>query len=129
MKAHAIKNNEALQAYFSGRVQKLVTKHGKTVIGWDEVLVDGVRKDIVIQSWRGQASLAKAAKQGYRGILSNGYYLDLGWSAARHYAVDPMSGDAASLSPQDKQRILAGGPCMWAAYAKPANAHSRISPT
>jgi hexosaminidase len=73
MKAHGIKNNQALQAYFSGRVQKLVTRHGKTVVGWDEVLVEGVPKDIVIQSWRGQASLAQAAKQGYRGILSNGY--------------------------------------------------------
>jgi hexosaminidase len=128
MKAHGIKNNEALQAYFSGRVQKLVTKHGKTVVGWDEVLVEGVPKDIVIQSWRGQASLAKAAKQGYRGILSNGYYLDLGWSAARHYAVDPMSGDAANLSPEEKQRILGGESCMWAEYVSPENVDSRIWP-
>jgi len=128
MKVHGFKNNEALQAYFSGRVQKLVTKHGKTVIGWDEVLVEGVPKDIVIQSWRGQASLAKAAKQGYRGILSNGYYLDLGWSAARHYAVDPMSGDAANLSPQEKQRILGGESCMWAEYVNPENVDSRIWP-
>jgi hexosaminidase len=128
MKAHGIKNNEALQAYFSGRVQKLVTKHGKTVIGWDEVLVEGVPKDIVIQSWRGQASLAKAAKQGYRGILSNGYYLDLGWSAARHYAVDPMSGDAANLSAEEKQRILGGESCMWAEYVNPENLDSRIWP-
>ena len=30
MKAHKLKNNEALQAYFSGRVQELVVKHGKT---------------------------------------------------------------------------------------------------
>ena len=128
MKAHGLKNNEALQAYFSGRVQKLVTKHGKTVVGWDEVLVEGVPKDIVIQSWRGQASLAKAAKQGYRGILSNGYYLDLGWSAARHYAVDPMSGDAANLSPEEKQRILGGESCMWAEYVNPENVDSRIWP-
>jgi hexosaminidase len=128
MKAHGIKNNEALQAYFSGRVQKLVTKHGKTVVGWDEVLVEGVPKDIVIQSWRGQASLAKAAKQGYRGILSNGYYLDLGWPAARHYAVDPMSGDAASLSAEEKQRILGGESCMWAEYVSPENVDSRIWP-
>jgi hexosaminidase len=128
MKAHGIKNNEALQAYFSGRVQKLVTKHGKTVVGWDEVLVEGVPKDIVIQSWRGQASLAKAAKQGYRGILSNGYYLDLGWSAARHYAVDPMSGDAANLSAEEKQRILGGESCMWAEYVSPENVDSRIWP-
>lgn len=128
MKAHGIKNNEALQGYFSGRVQKLVTKHGKAVIGWDEVLVEGVPKDIVIQSWRGQASLAKAAKQGYRGILSNGYYLDLGWSAARHYAVDPMSGDAANLSAEEKQRILGGESCMWAEYVNPENVDSRIWP-
>jgi hexosaminidase len=128
MKAHGIKNNQALQAYFSGRVQKLVTKHGKTVVGWDEVLVEGVPKDIVIQSWRGQASLAQAAKQGYRGILSNGYYLDLGWSAARHYAVDPMSGDAANLSAEEKPRILGGESCMWAEYVSPENVDSRIWP-
>jgi hexosaminidase len=128
MKAHGIKNNEALQAFFSGRVQKLVTKHGKAVVGWDEVLVEGVPKDIVIQSWRGQASLARAAKQGYRGILSNGYYLDLGWSAARHYAVDPMSGDAANLSAEEKQRILGGESCMWAEYVNPENVDSRVWP-
>jgi len=128
MKTHELKNNEALQAYFSGRVQKLVTRHGKTVVGWDEVLVEGVPKDIVIQSWRGQASLAKAAAQGFRGILSNGYYLDLGWPAARHYAVDPMSGDAASLSAEEKQRILGGESCMWAEYVSPENVDSRIWP-
>jgi len=98
------------------------------VVGWDEVLVPGVPKDIVIQSWRGQASLAQAAKQGYRGILSNGYYLDLGWSAARHYAVDPMSGDAANLSAEEKQRILGGESCMWAEYVSPENVDSRIWP-
>ena len=128
MKSQGIKNNQELQAYFSGRVQKLVVKHGKVVIGWDEVLVPGVPKDIVIQSWRGQASLAQAAKQGYRGILSNGYYLDLGWSAARHYAVDPMSGDAANLSAEEQQRILGGESCMWAEYVNPENVDSRIWP-
>jgi len=128
MKTHGIKNNQALQAQFSERVQKLVVKHAKAVVGWDEVLVPGVPKDIVIQSWRGQASLAQAAKQGYRGILSNGYYLDLGWPASRHYAVDPMDGPAASLSPEEKQRILGGEACMWAEYVNPENIDSRIWP-
>jgi hexosaminidase len=128
MKAHGIKNNDALQAYFSGRVQKLVVKHGKAVVGWDEVLVPGGPKDIVIQSWRGQASLALAAKQGYRAILSNGYYLDLGWPAARHYGVDPMSGDAANLSADEKLRVLGGESCMWAEYVNPENVDSRIWP-
>src|SRR6266699_2566233 len=128
MKTHGIKNNQALQAQFSERVQKLVVKHAKAVVGWDEVLVPGVPKDIVIQSWRVQASPAQAAKQGYRGILSNGYYLDLGWPASRHYAVDPMDGAAASLSPEEKQRILGGEACMWAEYVNPENLDSRIWP-
>src|SRR5260370_13455261 len=88
-KSHKFATNEALQAYFSERVQKIVTKHGKAVVGWDEVFIPGVPKDIVIQSWPGPASLAQAAPHGYHGILSNGYYLHLGCPAALHYALDP----------------------------------------
>ena len=102
IRAHDLKGNAGLQLYFNKRLQGIVSKHGKSMVGWDEVLDPTLPKDIVIQSWRGQASLAEAAKQGYRGILSNGYYLDLGWSAARHYAVDPMGDAAASLSPEEK---------------------------
>jgi hexosaminidase len=128
MKSHNLKNNDALQAYFSQRMQAIVTKHGKAVVGWDEVFIPGVPKDIVIQSWRGQASLAQAAAQGYRGILSNGYYLDLGWSAARHYAVDPMSGAAANLTPDQQKLILGGESCMWSEYVDAENIDSRIWP-
>jgi hexosaminidase len=127
-KAHKLKNNEALQAYFSSRVQELVVKHGKTPVGWDEILVPGVPKSIVIQSWRGADSLAAAAKQGYRGVLSSGYYLDLGWSAARHYAVDPVGGAAATLSVAEQQNILGGESCMWSEYVNAENIDSRIWP-
>jgi hexosaminidase len=128
MRGHGIKNNQALQAYFNKRLQAIVEKHGKSMIGWDEILDPSLPKDITIQSWRGWASLVAAAKQGYRGILSNGYYLDLGWPAARHYAVDPMSGDAANLSPEEKQRILGGESCMWSEYVNAENVDSRIWP-
>ena len=127
-KSHDLKTNEDLQAYFSQRVQRIVTKHGKSVIGWDEVFIPGVPKDIVIQSWRGPQSLAAAAQQGYRGILSNGYYLDLGWSAARHYAVDPMSAAAAGLTADQNKLILGGESCMWSEYVNAENVDSRIWP-
>ena len=128
MKSHDIKNNEGLQAYFSQHVQELVVKHGKTPIGWDEILVPGVPKNIVIHSWRGADSLAAAAKQGYRGILSNGYYIDLGWSAARHYVVDPMGGAAANLTLEQQERILGGEATMWSEYVNWENIDSRIWP-
>jgi hexosaminidase len=109
-------------------VQDLLVKHGKTPIGWDEILVPGVPKTIVIQSWRGADSLAAAAKMGYRSILSNGYYIDLGWSAARHYAVDPMGGAAANLTTEEKERILGGESTMWSEYVNAENIDSRIWP-
>ncbi len=127
-KAHHIQSNEELQAYFSKRVQELVLHHGKTPVGWDEILVPGVPTTIVIQSWRGAESLAAAAKSGYRGILSNGYYLDLGWSAARHYAVDPLGGAAASLPPAEQKSILGGESAMWSEYVNEENVDSRIWP-
>src|SRR6516225_1455283 len=89
MRAHGLKTNQDLQAYFNERVEKIVAKHGKIMVGWDEILRPTLPKDIVVQSWRGQESLAQAAKLGFRGLLSYGYYLDLMWPTARHYAVDP----------------------------------------
>ena len=128
MRAHNIKTNQDLQAYFNQRVQKIVSKHGKTMIGWDEILRPELPKSIVIQSWRGQESLAQAAKLGYRGLLSHGYYIDLMWPASQHYAVDPMSDAAANLSPEENSRILGGEATMWAEYVSPENIDSRIWP-
>ncbi len=128
MHARGLKDNAGLQAYFTARVQKIVSKHGKTMLGWDEILQPGFPKDIVIQSWRGQESLAQAAKLGYRGILSAGYYIDLNESAAQHYAVDPMSGGAANLSAEESARILGGEDTMWSEYVSPENIDSRIWP-
>jgi hexosaminidase len=128
MRLHDLKSNQDLQAYFNKRVQLIVTKHGKTTLGWDEVLHPDLPKSIVIQSWRGQDSLAAAAKQGYRGLLSYGYYLDLIWPASRHYGVDPMSGAAANLTPEESQRVLGGEACMWSEYVSPENIDSRVWP-
>jgi hexosaminidase len=128
IKAHNMKNNQDLQAYFNERLQKIVAKNHKTMVGWDEILHPDLPKTVIVQSWRGQQSLAAAAKQGYRGLLSFGYYLDLMWPAARHYAVDPMSDAAADLTPQEKSLILGGESCQWAEWVTPENIDSHIWP-
>ena len=128
MRKHEIKSNQELQAYFNKRVQEIVSKHKKTMIGWDEILSPDLPKSTVIQSWRGQESLAGAARQGYRGLLSHGYYLDLIWPTWHHYAIDPMSDAATSLSPEEEQRILGGEACMWAEFVSSENIDSRIWP-
>jgi hexosaminidase len=126
--AHGMKNNQDLQAYFNQRLQKIVAKNHKIMVGWDEILHPDLPKTIIVQSWRGQASLAAAAKQGYSGLLSFGYYLDLMWPAARHYAVDPMADAAANLTPEEQSRILGGESCQWAEWVTPENIDSHIWP-
>jgi len=126
--SHGMKSNQDLQAYFNQRLQKILSKHHKIMVGWDEILRPDLPKSIVVQSWRGQESLATAAQQGYSGLLSFGYYLDLMWPASRHYAVDPTSGAAASLTPEQKNRILGGEACMWGEWISPENINSRIWP-
>ncbi len=128
MREHGIKDNAALQAYFTGRVQKLVTKRGKITVGWDEVLQPDTPKDVVIQSWRGPDSLAQAARHAYRGILSSGYYIDLNQPASQHYAVDPMEGATASLTPEEQKNILGGEATMWSEFVTPENVGGRIWP-
>lgn len=128
IKAHGMKNNQDLQTYFNQRLEKIVAKNHKTMVGWDEILHPDLPKNIVVQSWRGQQSLAEAAQQGYRGLLSYGYYLDLMWPTSRHYAVDPMSGAAANLTPEQKKLILGGESCQWAEWVTPENIDSHIWP-
>jgi hexosaminidase len=128
MRTHGLKTDADLQGYFNTRIQKIVAKHGKAMEGWDEILRPDLPKDIVIQSWRGQASLAEAAKQGYRGLLSSGYYLDLGQPASQHYAVDPLGDGAADLSAEQAKQIFGGEACMWSEYVSPENIDSRIWP-
>jgi hexosaminidase len=125
-------SDEKLQAYFNRRILDIVKSHGKKMMGWDEILAPDLPKDIVIQSWRGQQSLADAVQQGFQGILSSGYYLDHMDSSARHYAVDPLidpkTKQPLSLTPQQTAHILGGEACMWSEYVSAENVDSRIWP-
>ena len=128
MHAHNLKNNADLQAYFNTRIQKIVAKHGKTMEGWDEILRPDLPKTIVIQSWRGQQSLADAAQTGiswaaFVGLLSRSD----GFSGLALRS-GPFADGAANLSDEDKQKILGGEACMWAEYVSPENIDSRIWP-
>ncbi|HTS70144.1 MAG TPA: family 20 glycosylhydrolase [Terriglobia bacterium] len=128
-KSHGMKDNADLQLYFNGRLLPIVQKHGKKMVGWDEIFHPGLPKDIVVHSWRGPESLAQTARLGYMSILSNGYYLDFALAPADYYRVDPLGGAAASLAPDQASRILGGEACMWSELVTPENVDSRIWPS
>ncbi|MGC2398514.1 MAG: family 20 glycosylhydrolase [Acidobacteriaceae bacterium] len=127
MREHNLRDTAALQNYFNQRLLKILEKHGKHMIGWDEILTPDLPKDVVVQSWRGFDSLATGARNGYSSILSAGYYLNLMSTAADHYMVDPLP-QASGLSPEEQARILGGEACMWTEQTTSRDIDSRIWP-
>jgi hexosaminidase len=127
MKRKGFEKPSQLQTYFSQRVVRIVEKHGKKPVGWDEVLVPGLPKNVMVQSWRGVESLAAGALQGYRGILSAPYYLDGMKSNETHYLADPIPTDT-TLTPEQQKLILGGEVCMWAEQLNERTIDSRIWP-
>lgn len=127
MKKHGFADNHALQASFNKRLLKILQKHGKRMMGWDEIFQPGLPADIVIQSWRGQEALAASARKGYATLLSNGYYIDLCQPAEFHYLNDPLPADSP-LTPDERKLVLGGEATMWAELVSPETVDSRIWP-
>jgi hexosaminidase len=116
-----------LQAYFNQQLEEILKKHDKKMIGWDEILDPALPKTIMIQSWRGEASLSDGARQGYQGILSAPYYLDAQKTSAQMYLADPIPADTTMTAEQQKL-ILGGEVCMWAEQLNTETMDSRVWP-
>ena len=127
MAKNNLKDKQALQAHFNRRVNAILRKHGKRMVGWDEILHPDLPKDTVVQSWRGPKSLAEGARQGFTGILSNGFYLDHLLPAGEHYLNDPLP-EGNGLSEAEAARVLGGEACMWAEYVGPETIDGRVWP-
>lgn len=85
MQKNNLKDTHALQAYFNQRLEEILTRHQRKMVGWDEIQHPTLSKNIIIQSWQGQDSLGHSAQEGFQGLLSTGFYLDQSQSSAYHY--------------------------------------------
>ncbi|MBC3765612.1 family 20 glycosylhydrolase [Neptunicella marina] len=90
MAKNNLQNETQLHAYFNLRLQKILAKHHKHMMGWDEIYDEQLPRDILIQSWRGLDSIRQFASQGYQGILSTGFYIDQPQYSDFHYRNDPQ---------------------------------------
>ena len=124
---HQLKDNAGLHAAFNQRVHAILAKKGKRLVGWDEILHPDLPADSVVHSWRGPEGIAEATRRGYAAILSNGYYIDLGHTAAEHYLNDPAP-VGSTLTPAQEKLVLGGEATMWAEWVTPETIDSRIWP-
>jgi len=127
MKQKGLADKAALQAHFNDRLLGILKKHGRRMVGWDEILQPGLPRDIVIQSWRGTEALFEAARRGYHGLLSNGFYIDLCQPAVEHYLNDPLP-DGHGLSAEEAALVWGGEATMWSELVSWETIDSRIWP-
>ncbi len=76
---------EKLQSYAVGRMEGILAKYGRKLIGWDEILEGGLTPGATVMSWRGEEGGIKAASEGHDVIMTpgtDGMYFD-------HFQGDP----------------------------------------
>ena len=133
-KKNNLTTNHELQTYFTMQLVPMLKKHGKQLMGWEEILTKNMSKEAIIHSWRGPnegvvagQSLVDAVKKGYKTVLSNGYYIDLMYPIESHYLNDPMP-KGADLTAEEKAKILGGEATMWTELTTPSTIDSRVWP-
>ena len=75
-----LKNSQEVQAFFTRRLEKIITSKGKKMMGWDEILEGGgLPKNTAVMSWRGIAGGVQAAKDGHQVVMTpnSNVYVDL----------------------------------------------------
>ena len=133
-KKNKLETNHELQTYFNMKLIPMLKKHHKELMGWEEIMTKDMPKDAIIHSWKAQKqgvpqgqSVVNAVKNGYRTVLSNGYYIDLMLGVENHYLNDPIPKNVI-LTPEEKARILGGEATMWGELVTPTTIDSRIWP-
>ncbi len=72
MKQLGIKTEDAMQSWFIDQVGKYLEKHGRRLIGWDEILEGGLPASASVMSWRGTQGAIDAARLGHDVVLAPG---------------------------------------------------------
>lgn len=74
IKEKNLKDENGLQTYFIGRIEKYLNSKGRSIIGWDEILEGGLTPNATVMSWRGEEGGIAAARQHHHVIMTPGKY-------------------------------------------------------
>jgi len=96
MTQNGLTNENDLQSYFIKKVEKIVQKNGKKLMGWDEILEGGIAPDATVMSWRGMQGGIEAAKQKHSVVMT----------PTQFCYFDLYQGDAAAEPPTYSQLRL-----------------------
>ncbi len=121
---------ERLQSYFISEVEKYLNKHGRQIIGWDEILEGGLAPNATVMAWRGVNEGVKAVKLQHQAIMVPTSYLYFDYYQAKDKEREPMAIGGyvpiekvysfepipASLSEEEKKFIIGTQANLWTEY-------------
>ncbi len=131
IKKNKIKDEHELQSYFTNRVGEFLKKHGRRLIGWDEILEGGgLAQDAVVMSWRGEKGGIAAAQAGHDVIMTPNSYLYIDYLQSKDAASEPLSIGGfvsldkvysynprpATLTQEEQKHILGVQANLWTEY-------------
>lgn len=118
-----------MQAWFIRQMDAFLTRHGRRLVGWDEILEGGLAPGAVVMSWRGEEGGIAAARSGHDVIMtptSHTYFdyyqgprdkepLAIGADLPLKvvYAYEPIP---TTLREDEARRILGSQGQLWAEY-------------
>ncbi|MCY2928536.1 MAG: family 20 glycosylhydrolase [Planctomycetota bacterium] len=91
MRAEGLKDLNELQSYFIRRIERFVNAHGRSIIGWDEILEGGLAPNAAVMSWRGVEGGLAAAGAGHDVVMSPVSHCYLDYCQADDPATEPLS--------------------------------------
>jgi hexosaminidase len=133
IRALGLKDEHALQSWFIGQMDAFLTKNGRRLVGWDEILEGGtLAQRATVMSWRGTQGGIEAAKSNHDVVMAPGshtyldHYQSLNTKAEplaiggylpidTVYAFEPVP---ASLTPAEATRILGTQAQLWTEYIR-----------
>lgn len=128
MKREGLKNGDELQSWFTRRIERFVAAHGKTMIGWSEILRGGLASNAVVMDWIGGGR--EAAEAGHDVVMSPTKYCYFDHYQSTNHAAEPRAIGGylplkqvyafepvpAELPPQFQSHILGGQANLWTEY-------------
>jgi hexosaminidase len=97
IRVEGLKDENALQAWFTDRINKYLESKGRRLMGWNQILEDGLASSAIIHYWLGNKKLlVKAINEDHRQVVMSTYldtYLDHGYNLmplSRAYHYEPV---------------------------------------
>lgn len=98
MKALGLADEEALQSWYTQRIEAFLNAHGRRLIGWDELLKGGLAPDATVMSWHGVAGAIAAAKSGHDAVVTPSRPLYLNYRQSEDASEPPGRAPVNSLA-------------------------------